>query len=112
MRPDDPLLDADLTWLDDELEHAGATARRLNARAARPSGAFEASLRQRLVAGLAADIAADGAAHDAGRAPAAEHAAWSPVALEPRVVARRPAPMPRARWALVAAAALTAVVAA
>lgn len=117
----DAPLDADLATLDAELAGAGAQARRALGGRTQPTRVFSRDLRVRLL----------GAAVEAGELPfgadvalprgsirgsrlrpemAGSGEAWTPTRLQPRLARRTPATQPRARWALLAAAALTAVI--
>ena len=132
-----PPLDLDLTGLDAELGEAGAQASRSLRGRTQPTRVFSNQLRSRMVGAYAAGASAAAGGAAAGRAaPGAAEAgplapprsahrpsrnraaleeageAWAPIPLEPRVARRTPASvMPRARWSLLAAAALTGVVA-
>ena len=127
-----PPLDMDLTDLDRELGEAGAQASRSLHGRTQPTRVFSNQLRSRMLAAYAAPgVAGAGAAATAATGLAGEAAmprgahhqhrnraeleapgeAWAPIPLEPRVARRAQAGRPRARWSLLAAAALTGVVA-
>ena len=125
-----PPLDMDLTDLDAELGEAGAQASRSLYGRTQPTRVFSNQLRARMLAAYAATGAASGAATasagvgGAAALPRGAHhhsrnraeletpgEAWAPMPLEPRMARRAQAGRPRARWSLLAAAALTGVVA-
>jgi hypothetical protein len=117
-----PPLDADLVPLDEELAAAGVQARRSLHGRTQPTRVFSSALRDRLVGAVAAPtIATAGAATYAApirgavsgsrvRGGPEPGEAWAPRPLEPRLARRTPTVLPRARWTLLAAAALTGVV--
>jgi hypothetical protein len=122
---DEPLppLDADLLPLDEELTAAGAQARRALHGRTQPTRLFSTSLRDRLVSAAAAPADSTSAAASRALPPlAAERGSrlrpelartgetWAPRPLDPRIARRTPTVLPRARWSLLAAAALTGVV--
>jgi outer membrane biosynthesis protein TonB len=133
MRPDDVLrgpgegisdaalpIDADLQALDAELDEAGVQARRMLHGRSQPTRYFSVDLRARLAsaygaaeaaAPLALDILAPaGQSRGSRLRPELEGGeSWAPTPLAPRIVRRTPTILPRARWALLAAAALTGV---
>jgi hypothetical protein len=113
-------LDADLASLDAELGAAGTQARRALYGRTQPTRVFASGLRDRLLGTVATPVAAPtspdtallrdstrGSRLRAGLATPGE--AWAPVPLEPRLARRTPTVLPRARWALLAAAGLTGV---
>ena len=114
--------DADLEALDAELDAAGAQARRALHGKSQPTRVFSNDLRARLVGafpGAAVDAVGTGAAALGGAAargsrirPGLDAAGetWAPVPLEPHIARRTPTVLPRARWAMLAAASLTAVI--
>ncbi|HUG30718.1 MAG TPA: hypothetical protein VMQ65_09445 [Candidatus Limnocylindria bacterium] len=125
-----PPLDMDLTGLDAELNEAGAQASRSLHGRTQPTRVFSSQLRSRMVGAYAASTsgaASGAAARIAGAATPPRSAprpsrnrvvleepgeAWAPMPVDPRIARRTPASvMPRARWSLLAAAALTGVVA-
>ena len=132
MRPDDVLrgpgddmsdmalpIDADLQSLDAELDAAGVQARDLLYGRSQPTRYFSVDLRSRLVGAYAAQAAAPAALDvlvplDRSRGsrlrPELEAGeTWAPTPLAPRITRRTPTVLPRARWAIFAAAALTGV---
>jgi hypothetical protein len=129
--PIDPPLDADLEALDRELDAAGAQARRTFHGRTQPTNVFAADLRQRLVGSTTAagSVPPDGLteaatstrvtpiSHLSGGSRirpglAAAGGTWAPTRLAPRVERRTPTILPRARWAVLAAAVMaTALVA-
>lgn len=136
MRPDDILrgpgedtadvglpIDADLQALDAELGAAGIQARRMLHGRTQPTRYFSVDLRSRLVGGYAAGAAAGTAALHVLTPPSQQAGGrgsrlrpereagenWAPTPLAPRIARRTPTILPRARWAMFAAAALTGV---
>ena len=133
MRPDDVLrgpgddtpdvglpIDADLQALDAELDAAGIQARRMLHGRTQPTRYFSVDLRSRLVGGYATEaIAGAGALHVLGptgqprgsrlRPELEPGESWAPTPVAPRIARRTPTILPRARWALLAAASLTGV---
>lgn len=120
-------LDVDLTGLDAELGEAGAQASRSLRGRTQPTRVFTNQLRGRMLGAYAAAGAATGAPaaatgdarvppgvhrHSRNRAELEEPGeAWAPMPLEPRLARRTPATvLPRTRWSLLAAAALTGVI--
>jgi hypothetical protein len=133
MRPDDVLrgpgddidgltmpIDADLRALDAELDTAGIQARQMLYGRSQPTRYFSVDLRSRLVGGYAAGVAAPAALDvlvpsGQARGPRLRPElvpgeTWAPTPLAPRIARRPPAPVPRARWAIFAAAGLTIAV--
>jgi len=134
MRPDDLLrgpgsdagglglpIDADLQALDAELDAAGAQARGMLYGRSQPTRYFSVDLRGRLLGSYAAAPAAAPAALDVlvpGARPRGSRLrpeleggeAWAPTPLTPRIARRTPTILPRARWAIFAAAALTGAI--
>lgn len=132
MRPDDVLrgpgedvsdvvvpIDADLQALDEELDTAGIQAQRTLHGRTQPTRYFSVDLRARLLgtysAAAGAPAAVDflvppGQARGSRLRPELEAGeAWSPTPLVPRIARRTPTVLPRARWAMLAAAALAGV---
>jgi hypothetical protein len=124
-------LDTDLHALDDELLSAGAQARRQLHGSTQPTRLYTVDLRARLMGAFAAGMPAAGVTA-AGSSPSAVASdvllprgqerslrtradlvmpgeSWVPTPLEPRIARRTPTILPRARWSLLAAASLTAV---
>jgi hypothetical protein len=113
--------DADLEALHAELDAAGTQARGALHGRTQPTRVFGNDLRARLVGSFAAPAApalgpdvALPRPHPRGDRLRPELVTpgetWAPTPLEPRIVRRTPTVMPRARWALAAAATLVVVV--
>ena len=113
-------LEAGLAALDDELAAAGAQARRALRGSTQPTRVFTNRLREQLMGQIGAPAlssSAGGAAlpRESPRAsrlrfePAAGEA-WAPIPLRPQLARRTPTVLPRARWAMLTAAALTTVI--
>jgi hypothetical protein len=132
MRPDDVMapgesisdaalpIDTDLQALDAELDEAGVQARRMLHGRSQPTRYFAVDLRARLASAYGTAEAAAPLALDV-LAPAGQSRGsrlrpeivggetWAPTPLAPRIVRRTPTILPRARWAVLAAATLTGV---
>jgi hypothetical protein len=118
--PLDVPLEAGLTTIDAELESAGAQARRALHGRTQPTRLFSNDLRDRLLGTTAAPVATWAAAEAALprdvpwgsriRTGPTSGETWAPTPLQPRLARRTPTVRPRARWAVLAAAALTTVV--
>src|SRR5215831_17274347 len=132
MRPDDVLhgpsdeignmalpIDTDLQALDAELDAAGIQARGMLHGRSQPTRYFSVDLRSRLTGAYAADAAApivlDALAPTTRprgsriRPELEAGQTWAPTPLAPRIARRTPTILPRARWALLAAASITGV---
>jgi hypothetical protein len=134
MRPEDRLplddamaagldmpLDSDLESLAAELDAAGTQARRALHGRTQPTRVFANDLRARLVSGftVAPVIGGMGTGAALPRGPqrgsrlrpelVSPGETWVPMPLQPRIARRMPTVLPRARWSLLAAAALTSV---
>ena len=132
MRPDDRLpfddlldggmdlpFDAELEALNAELDEAGRHARRSLHGQTQPTRVFGSTLRAKLIGAVAVPAVVDAGAllpRSSVRSPrtrldlVAAGETWAPVPLSPHIANRTPQVMPRARWALLAAATLTSVI--
>lgn len=126
-RPFDDLLDggmdlpfdADLDALNAELDEAGRHARRSLHGKSQPTRVFGSALRAQLVGAIAMPVAVDAGVllpRESLRSSRPRldlltpGETWAPTPLAPRIANRTPQVMPRARWAMVAAAALTSII--
>lgn len=119
-RSDVPLETA-LAALDDELAAAGAQARRALQGSTQPTRVFTNRLREHLLGQIGAPAISSAAGAGAAlpresprgsrlRTEPVAGEGWLPTPLHPQVARRTPTILPRARWSLLAAAALTTVI--